>query len=125
MGRWHGTQHAQRGPAMNILPLKLIGYVSDENYVALPDVGLEFERDGEPVAVLISSPRGAVYGDLPAGPYRVTLAKAGYGRKTVDVTITPGERPVHLRLLSDTLYGYVWPKWTHAGGAGDVRVHAV
>jgi N,N-dimethylformamidase len=107
------------------VPHMLIGYVSDENYVALLDVVLEFEQDDEPVAVITSSPRGAVYGDLPPGEYRVTLAKPGYGSKTVSVTITPDDRPVHFRLLSDTLYGYMWPKWIQSGRSGEFRVHSV
>ncbi|MGH2353326.1 MAG: hypothetical protein ACRDI2_05565 [Chloroflexota bacterium] len=36
----------------------LVGYVSDERYVALADAVLEFERDGESVAV-VRSTRGA------------------------------------------------------------------
>jgi len=36
----------------------LVGYVSDERYVALADALVEFERDGEMVAVVRSTPRG-------------------------------------------------------------------
>ena len=62
-----------------------LAYVSDEMYVALPDVLAEFESlESGAVAVLRSSPRGAFYGDLPGGPYRVTLTKAGFGSKIVD-----------------------------------------
>ena len=55
----------------------LLGYVSDESYSALLDVVVEFERDGEPMLVVTSSPRGALYGALPPGKYRVTRAKPG------------------------------------------------
>ena len=102
----------------------LLGYVSDESYSALLDVVVEFERDGEPVLVVTSSPRGAIYGDLPPGRYRATLAKPGYGAKTVDALLTPDDIPVHFRMLSDSLYGYAWPKWVEAGGTSEVRVHA-
>ena len=43
-------------------------------------------------------------GDLPAGKYRVTLAKSGYGSKASTVEI--GREPVQFRLLSDGLVGY-------------------
>ena len=48
----------------------LIGYVSDERYVALPDVLLEFERDGETVGVARSTARGKVFAELEPGKYR-------------------------------------------------------
>src|SRR5688572_5777605 len=101
----------------------LIGYVSDENYVALLDAVLEFEAeaDGQPVAVATSSPRGAVYADLPSGEYRVTIAKAGYGSKTVEMVVAPNDLPYHFRLLSDTLYGYAWPKWVQSGATTEFR----
>lgn len=102
----------------------LIGYVSDENYLALTDVVLEFERDGQSVAVVRSSPRGAVYAEIGEGKYRVTLSKAGFGSKHVIAQIESG-KPYHFRLLSDSLYGYVWPKWVKAGEQGQFRVQAV
>ena len=102
----------------------LIGYVSDENYVALLDAVLEFEAHGQPTAVATSSPRGAVYADVPSGEYRVTIAKAGYGSKTVEIFVTPDDLPYHFRLLSDNLYGYAWPKWVHAGESGEFRVNS-
>ena len=67
----------------------LVGYVSNERYVALDDVHLEFEQDGKPVAVVRSTPRGAVYADLAPGRYRVTLVKDGYGPKSVEMTADP------------------------------------
>ena len=102
----------------------LLGYVSDENYSALLDVVVEFEREGDPVMVVTSSPRGAIYGELPAGEYRVTLAKPGYGAKSVDALLAPDDLPIHFRLLSDSLYGYAWPKWIEAGGTSECRVHS-
>lgn len=104
--------------------MRLLAYVSDEMYVAIPDVMAEFEAlaDGA-VTVLRSSPRGAIRGDLPAGRYRVTLAKAGYGAKASTVEI--GDTPVQLRLLADGLLGYMWPKWVRSGEISEFRVHAV
>ncbi len=102
----------------------LIGYVSDEQYVALADVILEFEQGGQSCAVVRSTPRGAIYADLAPGPYRVTLVKEGFGAKSVEMTVVPG-RPYQFRLLSDGLLGYMWPKWVRAGERAEFRVHAV
>lgn len=100
----------------------LIGYVSDERYVALHDVGVEFERDGQTVAVVRSTPRGGVYADLAPGPYRVTLAKDGFGPKSVDIEVG-GAEPYQFRILSNRLLGYVWPKWVRSGERGEFRCH--
>ena len=102
-----------------------IAYVSDENYLALPDVLAEFEpaSGGQPT-VLRSSPRGAFYANLPAGTYRIVLAKSGYGSKTVVTELGAGP-PVQLRLLSDGLIGYMWPKWVRCGESAEFRVHSV
>ena len=58
----------------------LVGYVSDERYVALCDVVLEFEQEGRSVAVARSTPRGAIYADLEPGHYTLewrTMSKDG------------------------------------------------
>src|SRR5688572_25912906 len=104
-------------------PQKPIAFVSDEKFLALADVALEFERDGKCVAVARSSPRGAVYADVPAGEYVVTLCKLGYGSKRATATIS-AENPWQFRLLSDTLYGYAWPKWVRCGELAESRVHS-
>lgn len=101
----------------------LVGYVSDQRYVALPDALLEFERDGRSVEAR-SRATGAVYADVTPGEYRVTLCKPGFGSKSVTMTVTP-DRPYHFRLLADGLSGYVWPKWVKAGEKSEFRVHAV
>ncbi len=119
----------------------LVGYVSDERYVALADVVLEFIpvglKPGEtsPTAASQSSfaarsrATGAVYLDLPQGEYRVALFKAGYGRKLSRVTIAANGEPHHgphqFRLLSDGLLGYAWPKRVKSGERSEFRVHAV
>jgi N,N-dimethylformamidase len=102
----------------------IIGYVSDEMYLALPDVLVEFEPiGGGKVTVLRSSPRGALYGDLKPGEYSAVLAKPGYGAKTAQVKIGTCN-PVQFRLLSDNLVGYMWPKWVRCGESAEYRVHA-
>jgi N,N-dimethylformamidase len=102
----------------------LIGYVSDERFVALCDVAVEFERDGASVAVVRTTPRGAVNADLPAGTYRVTLVKDGFGSKVVQLTVTPDMAPHQFRLLSNRMVGYMWPKWVTSGQRSEFRVHS-
>lgn len=105
--------------------MKVLAYVSDEMYVALPGVAAEWvPGETGAVALLESSPSGAFYGDLPPGPYRVTLSRAGFGSKTSAVTLG-GDAPPQLRLLRDGLLGYMWPKWNRAGGTSQFRIHAV
>jgi N,N-dimethylformamidase len=100
----------------------LIGYVSDERYVAIPDVLVEFRRGEETVAVARSTARGAVFADLAPGEHRATLAKAGFGSKHAEITV--GGPPHQFRLLSDGILGYVWPKWSRSGERGEFRVHS-
>ncbi len=102
----------------------LVGYVSDERYVAIPDVMLEFERRGGESSVVRSTPRGAIYADLEQGVYQVTLAKPGFGSKSVEMRVAAG-RPYQFRLLSDRMYGYAWPKWVKSGERSEFRVHSV
>lgn len=101
----------------------LIGYVSNERYVALPDVLLEFVREGRSVEAR-SRATGSVHADLSPGDYEVTLFKQGYGAKRVAMTVRPGE-VYHFRLLSDGLLGYMWPKCLKAGEQAEFRVHSV
>ncbi len=103
--------------------MRVLGYVSDEMFVAIPDALAEFESAAGAVSVLRSSPRGAFYGDLTDGPYRVTLSKQGFGSKSVRVTL--GGKPVQFRLLADGLLAYMWPKWVRSGERSEFRVHSV
>jgi hypothetical protein len=103
----------------------LLGYVSDERYRALADVAIEVEQAGRFVAATHSIARGAIRADLEAGAtYRVTLARAGFGSKSVEVRADPA-RPYQFRLLADGLLGYMWPKWVRAGERSEFRVHSV
>ena len=103
----------------------LIGYVSDEKYVAVADALVEFVQDGQSVTVVRTTPRGAVYADLTPGDYEVTLYKAGFGPKSVSLTLQAQHEPYQFRLLSDSLYGYMWPKWVKSGERSEFRVHSV
>lgn len=102
----------------------LIGYVSDERFLAIGDVLVEFLQGECSVAVVRSTPRGAIYAELTPGRYRACLCRPGYGAKGVEMTVEEG-KPYQFRLLSDCLLGYVWPKWVQSGGRSEFRVHAV
>ncbi len=100
----------------------LVGYVSDERYLALADVLLEFE-DAVGAVAARSSASGAVHADVGPGTYQVTLQKTGYGAKRVRMTIAG--KPYQFRLLSDGLLGYAWPKWVRSGEESEFRVHSL
>jgi N,N-dimethylformamidase len=100
----------------------LIGYVSDERYVALPGTLLEFLGEGGSVEAR-SRASGAVHADLPPGPYEVVLAREGYGSKRVRMTVDPN-RPYQFRLLKDQLLGYAWPRCVRSGERSEFRVHS-
>lgn len=101
----------------------LIGYVSDERYVAVADALLEFQSQGEIAAIVRSTPRGAVHADLTPGEYVVTIVKDGFGSKSVQMTFKPGQ-PYQFRLLSDCILGYVWPRAVKTGESSEFRVHS-
>src|SRR4051794_17681352 len=101
----------------------LLGYVSDEHYVALADVLLEFEGVVGSFEAR-SRASGSVHAELPPGDYLVTLQKPGFGGKPVRLSL-PAASPHHFRLLSDGLLGYVWPKCVRSGERGEFRVHSV
>jgi N,N-dimethylformamidase len=102
----------------------LVAYVSDEHYLALPDVLLEFEGDAGSFEAR-SRASGSVHVELPAGTYKVTLQQPGFGAKSVRVELAPYRTPHHFRLLSDGLLGYAWPKWLQSGEKSEFRVHSV
>jgi hypothetical protein len=100
-----------------------VGFVSDEEYAAIPGVRLEFRSaDGTRVPAR-STASGAVLVDLRPGDYEVCIARRGFGSKRVRATLA-ADRPVHFRLLSDRLLGYAWPKWCRGGDVVEWRVHA-
>ena len=103
----------------------LIGYVSDERYVALADVLVHITwADLEEPVVARSTPRGEVYADAPARDCEVTLVKSGFGSKRVRMTPNAA-KPYQFRLLADGLLGYMWPLWSTADEKSEYRVHAV
>jgi hypothetical protein len=102
----------------------LLGYVSDERFAALPDVLLEFINGHGDSFETRSRASGAVVLSLPQGDYRVVLQKPGFGAKFSQISI-PTSEPRQFRLLSDSLSGYVWPKYVQSGTESEFRVHSV
>lgn len=98
----------------------LVGYVSDEMNVAIPNATLEISGASSPI-IARSGPSGAVYADCADGEYEVVIACAGYGSKRARATLSP-ERPHLFRLQSDRPLGYVWPKSVTAGDRAELRV---
>lgn len=101
-----------------------IGWVSDEYDRAIADVVVDVERDGELVATTRSGATGAIVLDLPPGEVRLSLARDGFGSKRVAARIAPGMTPLRIRLLSDALVGFVWPRWARSGESSELRFHA-
>lgn len=100
----------------------LIGYVSDEDYVALRGVEFEFES-ASGTATARSTIAGAVHSDIAPGVYRVSLGKAGYGSKRTEIEVASG-KPHQFRLLSERTYGFMWPKWVRTGETSEYCVHS-
>lgn len=100
----------------------LIGYVSDEDFVALGGVDLEFTNGSDSVTTR-STVTGAVHADISPGRYQVALGKQGYGAKRGEIDVGSHE-PHQFRLLSERLYGFMWPKWSRAGETSEYCVHS-
>jgi hypothetical protein len=100
----------------------LVGYVSDERYIALPNVQVEFTNATTSIEVR-SRASGAVHADIASGEYQLTFSKTGYGPKSVKVEIRENE-PQAFRLLKDGLMGYAWPKWVVGGESAEFRIHS-
>src|ERR1041384_3127090 len=100
----------------------LLGYVSDERYVALPGVEIEIVSPHGSVATR-SRASGAIHADIEPGRYEVILAKDGYGSKRITANLSE-ERLHQFRLLKDDLLGYAWPKWVKSGDKSEFRLHS-
>ena len=99
----------------------LVGYVSNERYVALADMLFEFRRAGR-ITTARSTISGAVYADIEPGEYEVVLGGPGHGSKIVRMEARQ-DQPYQFRLLSDGLLGYMWPKCVRGGELAEFRVH--
>jgi N,N-dimethylformamidase len=100
--------------------MPLIGYVSDERYLAVSGADVEL-AGAAGTYQLRSTPSGALHGEVPPGRYTATLAREGYGQKRTPVVLDGGE-PYQFRLLSERCFGYAWPKWVRTGDSATFRV---
>ena len=66
----------------------LLGYVSDERYLALSGVEIEILGPQGSIAVR-SRASGAVYAEIDPGRYEFVLSKAGYGTITTEIAPAP------------------------------------
>ena len=98
----------------------LIGYVSDEDDVALHDVSVLLEQTNEWWRTR-SLANGAIYADIRHGEYTITFNRDGFGGKRVTVAIQE-DSPHRFRLVSDRLMGFMWPKWGRVGERAEYRV---
>lgn len=100
----------------------LVGFVSDEMYVAIADAVVEFKNldSGERTTVR-SSASGALDLEVRNGNYEIALAHRDFGSKISRIEIDSEMAPHQFRLLSKTLVGYVWPKWSRGGSAAEIR----
>ncbi|MGH7486004.1 MAG: N,N-dimethylformamidase beta subunit family domain-containing protein, partial [bacterium] len=103
----------------------LVGFVSDQNYLAVSGAQVEIRGVETAPLVLRSSAAGALYADVPEGHYDVAVAKRGYGSKRSRNVRLGGDVPRQFRLLSDQPLGYVWPGWCRAGDPVEFRLHSV
>jgi len=104
----------------------IVAYVSDEMYVAVSDAQVEFVDPNDPTHTYVtrSAPSGAVFASLETGRWQVYLSAPGFGSKMSEIEITDGSDPAMLRLMSDRMYGYAWPKSAGAGDRIELRMHA-
>ncbi len=100
----------------------LVGYVSDENYLALEGVAFEFEN-GRGAFAARSRVTGAVHVEIDEGHYQVSLSKPNHTGKRVDIEVR-ADRTWQFRLLSDQLYGFMWPKWIRCSEVSEYCVHS-
>lgn len=102
----------------------LVGYVSNEQYEALPGVYVLLQSTESNVQHAVrSTAKGTIHADLDPGEYEVTLQKDGYGGKVTTVSVDK-EEPIHFRLLSsDLMTGFVWPKWVTEAEEGRYNIH--
>ncbi len=64
----------------------LVAYVSDERFLALPDVVIEFQGEAGSFEAR-SRASGSVHIEVAPGRYTATLQKPGFGAKRVNLEI--------------------------------------
>ena len=101
----------------------LLGYLSDEQFVAISGAEVELTSGSESVATR-SRASGAIHAEVAAGPWKMTVNAPGFGPRHFDLELSEPHEPIQFRLLSDRLTGYMWPKWIPAGGISEYCVNS-
>jgi hypothetical protein len=100
----------------------LVGFVSDEMFVAIADAIIEFHNLGSGERFTTrSSASGALALELKNGNYQVYISHKDFGSKISEIEIDSKTTPHQFRLLSKALVGYVWPKWSRGGSPAEIR----
>ena len=100
----------------------LIGYVSDEYFVAVSNVSIEATCSTcSELYVTHSSASGAIELPITQGFYTFALSAEGFSPKRSSHEVLVA-KTINFRLLSKTLYGYVSPRWSAAGTQAKVLV---
>ncbi|MFP6700479.1 MAG: carboxypeptidase regulatory-like domain-containing protein, partial [Planctomycetaceae bacterium] len=66
----------------------LVGYASNERYVAVPNVLFEFRSKTGQVTTATSTISGTVYAEIEPGEYEVVLGRDGYGSKIITINVS-------------------------------------
>ena len=100
----------------------LVGYVSDEYFIAISNVSIEATCNScSELYVAHSSASGAIDLPITQGTYTFALSAAGFSPKRSTQEISIGTQ-INFRLLSNQLYGYVSPRWSVSGTEATVLV---
>jgi N,N-dimethylformamidase len=104
----------------------VLGYVSDEDDVAVAGVSILAENQDGDRWTTRSDAGGGIALQLPDGAYTVTLSCSGFGSKRSRVRWRRGDmQPHRFRILRDAPLAYMWPKWCRSGDVAVPQVHAV
>lgn len=99
----------------------LLGYVSDEYYVAVPNAAFEVIIGDDSCITGNTTASGAIHIEATPGEMTIIVNTTGFAPKRVRAQVD-GVNPLNIRLISDRLYGFVWPKWVQAGESAEVLV---
>lgn len=99
----------------------LIAYVSDEYYVAIPSAPYVIKTATGQSSSGLTDANGEIHAEIGAGEIELAVNHGGFGPKKVLARFETNN-PIQLRLLSETLYGFVWPKWVKKGDPAEVLI---
>ncbi|MCA9115421.1 MAG: carboxypeptidase regulatory-like domain-containing protein [Planctomycetaceae bacterium] len=100
----------------------LLGYLSDEHFVAISGAQVELTRGDESLAT-VSRASGSIHAEI-SGRWKMTVNAPGFGARHYELDVSPQYQPVQFRLLSSRLAGYMWPKTVPAGGTSEYCINS-